>query len=426
MTVSANNGNRPVHHAYLSTIDTFRESSLLGLCMHNLTRRDFLRHGAVAVAGTALAGCDSPTAPGSAGVLGTGTPKRVAIVGAGLSGLVAAHELTRAGHQVTVLEGQSRVGGRVLTLRAPFANGHFAEAGAARIPPGHDLTLQYAGEFGLALDPFYPSSGSFVGYDAGALTSQPPSEFLPQRPDFVKIRGGTDHLPNAFASGLSTQIRLGHDVREIEQIGGEVRLTTGDGVSIMADRAICTVPLPVLERISFSPELSAEKRAASDGGYDYRPATRVFVQFSQRFWEDGGWNGWGTTDWPEELWHPTWDRSGPRGLLLTYVRSERALELAALDEADRIDRVLEHWRAIFPNIMDYVESGVSHAWTDDPWAGSAYAAPTVEQDSALSAFLGRAENRVHFAGEHASATQGWMQGALASGLRAATEVHVAA
>ncbi|MEE3136081.1 MAG: FAD-dependent oxidoreductase, partial [Candidatus Neomarinimicrobiota bacterium] len=36
---------------------------------------------------------------------------------------------------------------------------------------------------------------------------------------------------------------------------------------------------------------------------------------------------------------------------------------------------------------------------------------------------GKAEGRIHFAGEHASEYHGWMQGALVSGLRAAKEMH---
>ena len=43
-------------------------------------------------------------------------PKHVIIVGAGMAGLVAAHELVRVGHKVTILETQDRVGGRVKTI----------------------------------------------------------------------------------------------------------------------------------------------------------------------------------------------------------------------------------------------------------------------------------------------------------------------
>ena len=80
--------------------------------------------------------------------------KRVIVIGAGLSGLVAAFELRRQGHEPLILEAQQRVGGRVYTLRAPFAPGLYAEAGGMRIPRAHDLTLAYCELFGLELRPF--------------------------------------------------------------------------------------------------------------------------------------------------------------------------------------------------------------------------------------------------------------------------------
>lgn len=82
-----------------------------------------------------------------------GPAKKIVVIGAGLAGLSAAYELKRAGHEVTILEAQTRAGGRVFTLRAPFSDGLYAEAGAMFVPDNHDLTLHYAKEFGLTLEP---------------------------------------------------------------------------------------------------------------------------------------------------------------------------------------------------------------------------------------------------------------------------------
>jgi monoamine oxidase len=390
------------------------------------SRREFLRTSSLALGAAALGGCaDGLGLVAGAELSPDGRPrKRVAIIGAGLSGLLAGFELTRAGHEVTILEAQGRVGGRVLTLRAAFADGHFVEVGAARIPPSHGITLGYAQRFGLLLDPFYPSAGSFVDHSDGVRRTVDASAFLAARPAYVKIRGGTERLPLAFAESLGSKIRLSSPVTTVEQRGSSVILR-GSGWSMEADRVLCTVPLPVLHKVRFVPELSAAKRAATQGDFQYAPSTRVCVQFYARFWEPEGLNGWATTDWPEELWHPTWDLAGPRGVLLSYVRGERALAIDALPGRARVQAVLEHWETIFPGAVAHAGVSAVHSWQDDPWSGRAWAAPTAAQLARYGTRLQEPEGRIHFAGEHLSDDRGWMQGALASGLRAAGEIHAA-
>jgi monoamine oxidase len=404
-----------------------------------ITRRDFIHRGILLIGGVALASCDDylfqqkiQQKIESPGMLpGERPPKKVVIIGAGISGLVAGYELLRAGHQVTILEARRRVGGRVLTVRAPFSDGQFAEAGAARIPVNHTLTLGYADHFSLPLDPFYPNSGMFVNLSRGNRTLITASSYLNAPPwpgsvlrkDYMKIRGGTDNLTRAFASSLVGRIHLATPVVSVEHNSSSVVVWTANGANYSADRVLCTVPLPVLHQIQFAPSLSPEKLQAISGGYDYAPSTRIFFQFAHRFWEDENLNGWGNTDWPEEIWHPTWDQGGPKGVLLSYLRYNRAIELDRLTGADQAKNVMDRWAPVFPRIRDHGVHSTTQSWTLDRWSLGGWAAPTVSQQAALGSHIGLAEGRIHFAGEHASANHGWIQGSLVSGLRAAREIH---
>lgn len=130
--------------------------------MAKFTRRDFLQRSALSAAGVYFSNFDRLGAQQMRPSPKTGPAKKIVVLGAGLAGLVAAYELCNAGHDVTILEAQLRPGGRVYTLREPFSDGLHAEAGAGRIPPQHALTLQYVKEFGLQLDPFWPTSGDDV------------------------------------------------------------------------------------------------------------------------------------------------------------------------------------------------------------------------------------------------------------------------
>lgn len=112
-------------------MSTIRESGM--------TRRDLLKHAALTLPALAVL-------PGASFAA---TPKKVIVIGAGLAGLSAAYELVQLGHDVTVLEARTRPGGRVHTLRSPFADGLYAEAGAISYSDGFRHMTRYVQAFGL-------------------------------------------------------------------------------------------------------------------------------------------------------------------------------------------------------------------------------------------------------------------------------------
>lgn len=394
-----------------------------------INRRQFLRGSAVAVA---AAGLSRVPLSGAATIVLKGPARKVLILGAGMAGLVAGLELSKLGHDVTILEARARPGGRVHTLREPFSDGLYAEAGAARIPDNHDLTLKYVKEFSLTLEPFYPSQLNAVRFDRGQREEVPIEGYtdamtrnfggeLGDRPErWHKIKGGTDLLPKAFAEKLAGKIQYGAVVVKIEQDASQARvvfLKDGRQQTLTADSVICTIPFSVLRKIELPALSSRKKEIIKSTNYD--AVSRVYLQTRNRFWEQQGLNGFAFTSGAIEIWQPTWDQPGPRGILMTYARPGEAERITRLKERDRIGTTLKQLDEIFTGLRENFERGTTKCWKDDEWSRGAWAfvGPTDFFTASVR------EGRIHFAGEHLSPWFSWIQGALSSGLRVVKEIE---
>ena len=391
-----------------------------------INRRQFLRRSAIAVAAAGLSQSQL-----SRTIAFNGPAKKVLILGAGMAGLVAAHELTKLGHDVTVLEARMRPGGRVHTLREPFSDGLFAEEGAARIPENHDLTHKYVKEFALPLEPFYPSRLNALRFDRGSREEVPIdgftdamtrnySEDLGGNPTrWQKIKGGTDMLPKAFAEHLGNKIHYGSPVVKIEQDEKQTRvvfLNAGNQQTMTADNVLCTIPFSVLRNVELVGLSSQKREIIKNTRYD--AVARVYLQTRSRVWEEKGLNGFAFTAGAVEIWQPTWNQPGPRGILMTYARPGEAERITRLKDNERIATTLKQLDEMFGGLSQSFERGATKCWTEDEWSRGAWAFVGFANFGAAIA----PEGRLHFAGEHLSEWPSWMQGALSSGLRAVKEI----
>ena len=392
-----------------------------------INRRAFIKRSALTLAGISLARGPFVTV-GAA-------PKKIIIIGAGIAGLSAGYELTELGHQITILEARARPGGRIQTLREPFADGLYAEAGAARVSDSHDLVLNYVKLFGLPLEPMYPSQLSALTADGRGMKRVKIDNFTkelgktfgselggaPAR--WSKVKGGNDLLPGAFAERLANKIHYNSPVVRIEQDETSARavvMQNGKTEMLTADRILCTVPFSVLRKIQFPANFS-EKKIKAINELNYENVSRVYLQTKKRSWEEVGLNGFGLTKEGVEVWQPTWNQPGQRGIVMTYARPGTAEPIAAMKESERIDSTIKQLDSLLPGVRENFETGTSKVWSEDEWSRGAWAFAGV---SNLLLFA-QPEGRMHFAGEHLSLLPSWMQGALSSSIQAIKQIHEA-
>ena len=448
-----------------------------------------------------------------------GKTQKVLILGAGMAGMSSAIELIKLGHDVTILEGQTRAGGRIRTLREPFTDGLYADMGAARIPENHEWTMKYIKEYDLQLHPFNPLEGDYIHLMKGKrirYNSQTPAGLenypVTLKPDEMamgwqgiattpleklmasigdptsldwppqniakydayslkeyltesgyskeiadllmigwetskgmnmsmlevirelslsfganrnKIVGGNDLLPTRMAQTISQYIRYGTRVLGVSQSENDVTVVVsrnGQNESLTADRVICTFPLPVVKKMDFVKTLSKEKQKAINE-LTYWDLSRTVIQVKERYWKKENLNGFAATDQPMEIWDPNYESASVRGLIAAYAKNDDSQLMAQLTDQQRLDFASKQVDRTFPGLMEHIEGGYTKCWKEDPWALGAHSIGTRNQMTTLLPHLIQPEGRIHFAGEHASAYHGWIQGAIESGNRAAKEIN---
>jgi monoamine oxidase len=479
------------------------------------------------------------------GIPKTKTPKEVAIVGAGISGMVAASLLANAGHKVSIYEGSTRVGGRIKTIRAPFINGQSGEAGAMRLVTAYQLVFKYIEKFKLKTHIFVnndvdqnqliyvnnvkittkeylknPDKLGFktVGKERGKTAQQlwttaiqpimdlltPDNEqnwekviekydqysvrgYLKAETDlsegaiemievmlnlesrsslgliqqivettdhdpsdkYYGITGGMDLLSEAFYKYIQTlgvSVYFNHLLTTIERskkatlhFEGSIpqagNAMTGYGIAatpllhkkVKADEVILTIPFPSMRTLQVTPAFSQQKRKTIRE-LNYNGATKIFLQFSERFWETEHkiFGGQVITDLASRfIYFPSTDFGGKNGgvVISSYVWASEASGWDSLTDAMRVEYSLNDVAKIFgEHIRNYFIVGTSQSWQNDIYSSGEAAMLTPGQFQELEGYVQMPEGNIHFGGDATSFKIAWIEGAIEAGIRTALEI----
>ena len=174
----------------------------------------------------------------------------VAVVGAGVAGLTAAWELTRAGADVTVLDSERRPGGVIVTERQ---GGFIVEGGPDGWLAAEAHIPALAEGLGIASRVVRQSArGSLLwtgttfqrleeGRAAELLGIEARLENL--KAGFASFAGGMGELTDALAARLAGRIRTPLGVTGIVQAGATWRLAVTGGMVVDADAVVLALPM---------------------------------------------------------------------------------------------------------------------------------------------------------------------------------------
>jgi monoamine oxidase len=297
-----------------------------------------------------------------------------------------------------------------------------------------------------------------------------------------EIAGGMDLLPKELEAKLPAKtVRYNVEVVSIHVGDNGVKLRTrpttvpsdetnwdspptNDPIQDeTADYVICTIPFAVMRRMELDGLSPLKMRAIRN--LNYASSTKVLLHCTERFWELGTPDerivgGATMSDQitratyypsdhavaPPKSFATTTGREGFKGLASTFAATNvdvdtakaqspgpgvlvgsynwgrDARRLGALRPTERADAVMDVLEHVHKDIRRFVDDSGSMYWDDFRWSRGAFC---FMQPGDLPAYYHaaiRPEGDLHFAGEHCSLDQGWMQGAIMSGLRTVEEV----
>lgn len=241
-----------------------------------------------------------------------------------------------------------------------------------------------------------------------------------------RFHGGAQPVAEGLAAAAvaaGAELRLQSPVRAISHGEGGCVLHSDTG-EFAARRVVLAVPPPLAGRIRYDPALPAPRDALTQR-MPMGSVIKVVAAFERPFWRERGLSGELLSDQgPVGLAFDDSSEDGSRAALVGFMLGARAREWTGRSAEERREAVLQSFAGHFgPEALEPVDV-VEKDWLADEWSRGCYAAfMTPGTMTSLGHALRRPCGCIHWAGtETAEEWNGYIEGAIRSGERAAGEV----
>jgi len=337
------------------------------------------------------------------------------VIGAGISGLVAATRIAARGRSVLVLEARDRVGGRAFSPALPEG---VVDAGATWYWSNEPQVRDLVERLSVATFPQHISGDALVEQQAATLRIDGNPLDVPAH----RFSAGAQHLADCLARLLPPgSLHLGRPVTSVAVEDTGVRVVTG-GDGFEAPQVVLAVPPALaIDTIHLAPVLPAEMHelAASTTVW-MGDVVKAIAVYGEAFWRAAGLAGAAISwDGPFREFH---DHSGPDGGPAAIFGFAPAAVFADEQQA------AEAFRGQLANLFGAAAGRPVRVHVTD-WSREPYTQPRTERARTTATFgadgFGDAvHGRLHWAStETAPWAAGHLEGAVSAGVRAADAVE---